>query len=361
MTPGGRRMTLAGADAKERTLGEPIPYVEAGGTNYEVGLVLGEFSRDRLPAFLHHPKIEEERARVLAEPRVLSDSLRAAGRRYPRLMDELRGIADGAGQKLQDLFIFNWRPRVRHAPAAEGCTTLIAPKADRVLMAHNEDWPTGTNDVFLARLRYDGGADVLAVCYHGYLPGLSASINQYGLVQALNNVVTRDCGAGVPLTLINRASLEAASIDEAIAVVSQTGRADSENFNFAQGAHAVYVETTAADFEVVQVTAPAVHTNHLLVERLKPLDASPRMASSLSRYARATALLAAVADPTPADLRAILSSHEDTPWWICRHAKEPGCEDYSDTLATILIDTTDRALEVGYGPPCRAVFRRWTL
>ena len=363
-------------------MNETMPFVEFSGSDFEIGQQLGEFSKDRLPRFMQAERVVAQREKVLKRPRMLSDSLRAASDRYPRHLQEMSGIAAGAGVSLSEIFVFNWRPRPRAvatekggrplgrrgsdpffgpAPPAEGCTTLIVPTADRVLVAHNEDWYTGTNDIFLARLHYDSGLEFLGVCYHGFLPGLSASINGAGLVQALNNLTSSDGGAGVPLAFINRAVLEATSLDEAVAVVTQTGRADSENFVFAQGTRAVYVETSARDFEVVEVTTPTVHTNHFLVERLKVLEATERPGSTQARHARATAMLAALENPGPDDLRAILSSHEDVPLGICRHGREPTCDDYCDTLGTILIDTADGGLEVCYGPPCRSAFRRFTM
>jgi len=338
---------------------ETMPFVEFSGSDYEIGRQLGEFSKDRLPRFMRAERVVAEREKILGRPRILSESLRAASDRYPRHIQEMSGIAAGAGVSLSDIFVFNWRPRPR--TEAEGCTTLIVPTADRVLVAHNEDWFSGTNDIFLARLHYDSGLEFLGVCYHGFLPGLSASINGAGLVQALNTLISSDGGAGVPLAFIDRAALDATSIDEAVAVVTQSGRADSEDFVFAQGARAVYVETSARDFEVVEVTAPTVHTNHFLVERLKVLEATERPGSTQARHARATAMLAALANPGPDDLRAILSSHEDVPLGICRHGREPDCDDYCDTLGTILIDTADGSLEVCYGPPCRSAFRRFSL
>jgi len=343
-------------------MSDSMPFIEASGSNYEIGCQLGEFSREALPAFLEHEKVRQDREAILADTRVLSRSLKAAADRYPKLMDELRGIADGAGLAFEDVFIFNWRPRPRHVGVAEGCTTVIVPKADRVLIGHNEDWFAGTNGVFLARLKTDDGAlDCLAVCYHGFLAGLSGSINHAGLAQSLNTMIASDCGAGVPLTLIDRAALEATSIDDAVTLVSQPGRSDSENFNFAQRTEAVYVETSGQEAEVVRVTSPTAHTNHILSDRLRPLEASPRTESSRARHARATRLLADLDDPGPDDIRAILSDHDGDPLAICRHGREDACDDYCDTLATVIIDTADFALDVCFGPPCRSEFRRFML
>jgi hypothetical protein len=368
-----------------------IPFIEASGTNYEVGLKLGEFSKAILPRFIDAPKVAADAEKIRKDPRTLSASLKAAADRYPKYMDELRGIADGAGRSFHDLFIFNWRPRPRRSdpPASigpspptfglqpEGCTTLIAPTADGVLLAHNEDWYTGANDVFLARLHYESGFDGIAVCYHGFLPGLSASLNQFGLVQALNNVIASDCGAGVPLALIDRAAMDASSIDEALKIVTQPGRADSENFNFAQGLRAVIAETSGKDFVITEVTQPMAHTNHFVTDKLRPLEASERLDSTHHRLARANQMLAALASPTADDLKAILSSHEDAPWCICRHQSRQqtatGAEienpkskiqhpvDYGVTLATAIIDTAARTFDVAIGNPCTATFHRLVL
>ena len=381
-------------------MGDRIPFLEASGTTYEVGLKLGEFSQAVLGRFIDSPAAVADREKIKAEPRILSRSLRAAADRYPQYMDEMRGIADGAGRSLQDIFIFNWRPRPRGAARSdrsdssdrsdasahrESCTTLIVPAEYGVLLAHNEDWFTGANDVFLARLRYEGGFDGIAICYHGFLPGLSASLNQYGLAQSLNNLISSDCGAGVALALIDRAALDATSVDEAIKIVTQAGRADSENFNFAQRRRAVYVELSARDFALVEVTKPAAHTNHYVAERMLALEANPRLDSTRHRLARATAMLAAKTVPGtvlgPENLKAILSSHEDAPWCICRHLRRggaeaaagsdqsdrsdrsdaPGPRDYGVTLATAVIDTAARTFDVCIGNPCTAPFRQFTL
>jgi hypothetical protein len=161
----------------------------------------------------------------------------------------------------------------------------------------------------------------------------------------------------LPQNFIDRAALEATSIDEAVRIVTQPDRADSGNFNFAQGARAVIVETTGADFEVIEVDRPAVHTNHLLAERLKRFEASPRLQSSHARYDRATQELRRLADPEPGDLRAILSSHADAPWCICRHDRR----DLAETLATAIVSTATGTMDLSLGPPCQSTAQRFNL
>lgn len=336
-----------------------IPYIEISGSNYEVGKQLGKYSKDMLPRFLNSETIRKDREEKLRQPEILKASLEIARQRYPQFIEEMQGIADGAGLTFETIFAFNWRPRPRQGQ--RGCTTLIVPKEDRVLIAHNEDWRTRTNDIFMARLRYKNGLDCLVVCYHGFLPGVSGSVNQAGVVQTLNALISSDGGPGLPMMFVHRAALEATSIEEAINIVIQPARADSENFNFAQGTRAVYAETSATDFEIVEVKTPTVHTNHFLEEKLKPFEASSRLESTHARYQRATKMLDTIDDPTPDDLKKILSSHEDTPWCICRHGSEADCQDYCDTLGSMVIDTKDRSIDYCQGPPCRGNFERFTL
>src|SRR5688572_30074262 len=57
-------------------------------------------------------------------------------KKYPLHFEELRGIADGAGQGFAKLFMLNcaelW-------PEAHGCTSIAVNSPGNILLAHNED------------------------------------------------------------------------------------------------------------------------------------------------------------------------------------------------------------------------------
>ncbi|MFH7396947.1 carcinine hydrolase/isopenicillin-N N-acyltransferase family protein, partial [Pseudomonas syringae group genomosp. 7] len=86
------------------------------------------------------------------------------------------------------------------------------------LIAHNEDGlPQLKRHCALLHATPESGLAVSSFIYPGSLPGHTLAINERGLVAPVNNIRPARIPVGIPRQILARATLEASSIDEAIA------------------------------------------------------------------------------------------------------------------------------------------------
>jgi len=279
----------------------------------------------------------------------------------PDILDELRGVADGAGANFDELFMFNLKEletlAKQRLPESENCTTIIKPKEDRVLVGHNEDGDHN-NDLFLLKAKIGDNPRFLALCYHGWLPGAAAAVNSAGLFQTINNIFSTDVRVGLPLLFHARTALGAKGIEEAEEVITARKRARGENFIFYKGNTCRNIETSATRHKTRDVTVPYVHTNHYIEKDMLPMQLKipPEKASTLQRSARAQKLVREQDDIDLDTIKRILADHANEPRSICLHRFL-----HLRTLGSVLFDTSKKELHISRGLPCKARYYTYAL
>src|SRR5699024_3017066 len=134
-----------------------------------------------------------------------------AQERYPQYVEELLGIAEGAGASFDDIVVLNAMEAVTmDALHLTKCTSMAVNDdctADgHVLVAHNEDWlPEDEQDVFLVHAMPDDEPPFLAMTYGGLLPNIG--FNAVGIAQCCDSVYPTDSRIGVPRLVASRAVL----------------------------------------------------------------------------------------------------------------------------------------------------------
>lgn len=322
----------------------PITRVDAKGEPFALGHALGEASAKGLA----------ERVFATDEYRALDAAWRgsarlrelehAARRAYPRYVREIEGIAAGAGQDFETLFLWNCRGDLRlpedasaaaQASAASGCTTLLIPAqggADAVI-AHNEDGaPELLGACLWVRCAPDEGPGFESFMYPGMLPGHTFGVTGTGLVQTINNIRAHDLQPGVPRQIVCRAVLDCATLDEALDVLRRRDRASGFHHNLGEAGsrRLASVEAPASGCEVREPEAPIAHANHLICDAFAGLEQAVT-ASSKARQERADELIAAGALAEGPE--AVLFDREAP--IRCDH---DGRDDYSQTLATAVFE-----------------------
>ena len=128
---------------KEFMPNTPLPLIEARGTHREVGQQIGRQSRERLQGMF--AELHKDLPKGITWSSMLEQSrlyLEPSRKVYPQYIEELEGIAEGAGIPFEDVFLliceelwedFTWR----------GCTDMAArgkATADgSTLIAHTND------------------------------------------------------------------------------------------------------------------------------------------------------------------------------------------------------------------------------
>ena len=287
--------------------------------------------------------------------------------RWPELIEELEGIAGGAGQDPLELLAINARTELLapQAAAAE-CSVIGRVTGARVELAQTWDWHPDLAAARVIVTTAPPGAPWLATVTEA---GILAKIglNQRGVACALNFLSCSADGGldGVPIHVLLRVLLqECGTAAEALALLLGAQVSASSCVTVA-----VREAAGAALFAVeLSPGGPAVawpddgglllHTNHFL--RPPPLgqDTEPAMhPSTLLRRWHLGRVLSTGMEPARA-----LAEHFPAGESVCRH-DDPGAawRDRRATLLAVVMDPGAPAMRVAAGPPCRTPYRSVTL
>jgi isopenicillin-N N-acyltransferase like protein len=374
--------------ANRASLPDGIPRVRVQGSPYERGRQYGAQARTRVHlsaqayerVFAHYAGWDWPAVRRAAA----GFEAPIAGFR-PAYLEEMRGIADGAGLDLADVLAINVRTEViyaalvRQAPIApfapfaahapgECSAFAVVPAPGQppgaTLIGQNWDWLVhSAQTLVVLEARQDDAPDFVTVVEAGLLA--KAGMNAAGLGLVTNALVTdADTGApGLPYHVLLRAILDCATVTDALTVLQSGTRSSSANYLIAHSSGgALDVEAAPGDFTRVYPLFPdhgvLLHTNHFLSPRIHPVDLSLwAMPSSAVRLQRLRAGVPETA--TLDDFRALLADHADYPHSICAHpdpAEHP-CEQGA-TIASVLMDLSAGQLWVAAGHPCQAPYER---
>ncbi len=278
---------------------------------------------------------------------------------FPQYVEEVAGIAEGAGVPFRDAWLLNCYEGVAEDQRLMACTTIGANDqvtADgHVYLAHNEDWISGDSKrVYLVRAVPDDGPPFLAMSYGPIL--CNVGMNAAGVAIGINSVHPTDVRVGIPRVLASRAVLAAERLSDAIRACLPKRRAGGYNYMLADRNGEIFsVESSATDHDILYAhDGWLVHTNHYLSLKMRRIEQPGVYASSNFRLRRAERLLRRqVGEIAAASLQAILRDHASYPDSICNHENmghEP--HDRSRTLLSLIMDLTDMMMWVAPGPPC---------
>ena len=321
-----------------------LPFLDISGRPYDAGQALGRFGATAVHRHLRHSPawMGVMRRRDDAKLTAMAASVEA---RFPRYHAELRGLADGLELPFDEVFAWNCRGDL-WAMAPDGCTTVQLPGKSVRRIAHNEDGDPGLAEwCALARLAVAGGPAFTAFVYPGSLPGHTFAVTETGLVQTVNNIRALDGGGGVPRMVLTRALLDSPDLDAAVSTIRDLRPAGAFHVTLAQAGdeRLLSVEFTATHRSVTEITAPAVHTNHLVHP---DLGSVPQIVtgSSRERQRRGEALVGSFAQGQgELDPMAILWDSAVSEFPIYR--TDPADPDVENTLASAMFRIDSRRVE----------------
>jgi len=344
----------------------PLQLIVAEGSPYERGVTIGRAmagSAARSVAF-NRRYLEAHGLDRDALEAILAPYLEASRDSLPHLVEQIRGMADGAGLPFLDLFFANAFEEVygiveltTPSPIPlERCTDVVLRAPGRTLLGHTEQWYAGDEGTPVVVLDVpDDGPALLAPVVAGSLP--LNGINEHGAAFGAMSLSARDERVGVPRSLVARDVQDARDRDDAIARATRAGRAGGYAYLAAfPGGDAFVIETTATSQAVLEITA---HTNHALDPALAEVAhaASP---GSRSRLARAQTLAASAA-PTLDGMRAILADHGAEGQDICVHPDPAQGDEGSTILFAMICEPETRSLWVAPGHACTAPLEAFSI
>ena len=340
--------------------------VRATGTPFErgraIGRGLGQGIHDALGFVERYLETHGIGTRSLDH--VLAPYVAASEAALPHLVEQLRGMADGAEQPFSLLMAANAFEEIYGQvelgtptpQPLERCTDVVVDGPDGPLLGHTEQWYAGDQGaVGIVIDVADDGPTVLAPVVAGTLP--LVGINGFGVAVGAMSLSARDERIGIPRALVARDVLDARDAADATARATRPGRAGGYTYQlaFPDGESRV-VETTATRDAVM---AANVHTNHALDPSVAEVT-FPAAPGSLGRYERAASLVE-TAEPTMAGVVAILADHEAEPQSICVHPDPAEGDEGSTILFAMVAEPARRSLTIASGHACTGEFETFSL
>ncbi|MFF9573296.1 C45 family autoproteolytic acyltransferase/hydolase [Streptomyces sp. NPDC014685] len=383
-----------------------LPVIEISGGPLQRGRQYGESVRSHVHAALGYYEEAFGRSAGLVWDRVTARAahwLEPVRAYAPHLVEEMQGIADGAGVGLLDVLALNARGEViydksfarmeadgrpgEERPAgeesageepAEGCTSFAvhgeASGDGHVYAGQNWDWRAGVADtVVMIRIVQPPKPTVIMQVEAGQIGRQGA--NSAGIALNANGLGGRfDDAIGLPQTVVRRSVLDRSSITDALDVLCRTRAHIASNALLTcREGFAIDLETTPAGHGWMYPTdGLLVHGNHYQAGVPAPLAAAgyrPMSSDSLVRVPRAAEGLKALRGSAGPDesrriIRRAMSDHLGHPESLCTHPdlRRPEIERWT-TLVSSLVDLTSGDYHVTAGNPCDREYQHlpWNL
>lgn len=361
---------------------QPFPLISVAGPPRERGHRYGQAAADRIR---HSARLYVGRMRravpsdddIAALARRLLPQVEAFDARY---VEEMQGIAEGAGIPFLHAFIVNARTelvslarRMADQSDVEGCTgVVVLPRRSRngrLIHGQNWDWLAEcVETAILLRVAGDQGTpDLITFTEAG---GLARSgFNGAGIAITANYLESdRDYQQdGVPLALIRRKVLEQKHVALAMRAVATTPKCCSNNMLLSQA------EGWAIDFECAPDEAftvypqdeMIVHANHwqspVALSKLKEAGVV-EMPDSLYRDWRVRRHLEAAGNSlTMDDVKAALFDDFASPYSVCRPRDTATFDRLSATVAMTMMEPASGFIDVCPLPAENRTFTRYSL
>ncbi len=360
---------------QEKTTIPPIPMVKVKGNHRQIGQQIGEACKKQVVHSIENAQRLIEEARPTLELDWAGAQIQArkympfAQERYPKYVEELVGISEGADVSLDELAVVNAMEAVTmDALHLSKCTSMAVSddctSDGHVLVAHNEDWlPEDEQDVYLVHASPDDEPSFLAMTYGGLLPNIG--FNAAGIAQCCDSVYPNDSRIGTPRVIVSRAVLGAPTLSDAMRLVLAPQRAAGYNHLLAhESGEIISVEVSARKFGILYAyDGVMAHTNHYLDPKMQEIEDEPdELIGTRLRYFRAMRLLRRTTSHSLKTLKAIQRDHLNFPNSICNHMTddiEP--LDREKTINALIIDLTARAMHIAWGNPCEARYQTFYL
>ncbi len=287
------------------------------------------------------------------------------------LVEEMRGIAEGAKIDFDSVVLLNARTELLHEAlelqkrarereqnSPDGCTgVVVLPSAaadGRIIHATNWDWKAECAETAVVlQIRRDDGPDVLMFAEAGALS--RAGVNAAGIAITANYIESdRDFEKpGIPLALLRRKALECESYAGAIGVIVSTEKLTSNNLILS------HRDGVAIDFECAPSETFAVYPDNGLIVHANHWTSTAALSKykdvgilgtpdSLYRDLRVKEhLKPKIGSITHNDVVTALRDEFGAPLGVCRVPLRKSTRgDLTATVATLMIDSNAGTMNI---------------
>ena len=356
-----------------------FPIVEVSGSAHERGRMHGEIARERVVRSLsHYAHLFEFCGIGWDEARRRASAYRdAIGALDASLLEEIDGIAAGAGRKPDEILALNARTELLppaflgKAGAPSGECTAIAVRAHAsatggTLLAQNWDWLGAQREaLILLRAPESDHPGFLTLTEAGMLAKIGMNTLGFGICLNILRSVDDGKRTGVPVHVLLRALLGCRKVADAIALASQLTFGSSSNVLCADvTGETASLELSPRGVGVVPSTGGTLcHTNHFIASGTEGWQLA--LADNLStepRLERARRHAAALETHGVEDLKTLLRDESEGFLSICRRP-DPSLPEEAriETVASVIMELTRATMHVAPDIPTLTEYRRVSL
>lgn len=365
---------------------KPFPLIAVAGSAFECGVQHGRQAGERIALGLELYRRDFERRGIAWSAALqLAEAYAPHIERFGRdTMHEMAGIAEGAEQPPGAVILLNARTEITFSNTALGeiaesgadeCTAALAlPEATggHTLHGQNWDWRPGCADTSIVlRVEPASGPAILTFCEAGQLA--RHGMNSAGVAITANGLQCEQDGnpRGIPTPIIRRQMLMCQSYSQAIGVLLNAERSFSHHIlvsycDSAGDSAGVGLEATPHNVYWLRPEAGILtHANHFkhpaaLAQR-KDISLL-RHPESLHRDWRAEQILRRAASGVTTDtFKQVFADRFDAPNAICRSPAQRADGGVSATVASLIMDTTERRLWLAPAPYEGARYTEYTF
>jgi isopenicillin-N N-acyltransferase-like protein len=353
-------------------MSDVYPLFTARGSHRDLGRQHGEQARTHIRGFLDYLTHWFRLSREQLASRALR-FLPLFDQHCPHLVDEVRGLAEGAGLPLTEALAVQIRGELCSVQD-EGCTTfVISPRgtaASQVLIGQNSDVePELEEFAYVLRLEPEGKSALLMWTFGGMIGyhGLNAA----GVAHFANSLGGGPAWkTGLPHYPVKRLMLEQRSLDDVLALLRRVPVCSSGNYVLCDGAGRIAdVELTPEGFGLIEDRGEGfiTHSNHFVcspyscaaTDQASVPDSFPRLSRMHNLVASRSSHV------TIEDLKRFLADHDGYPTAICRHPHSgpdhPSVSARGRTTASLIAEPAAGRLHVARGNPCQAPYATYQL
>ena len=348
-----------------------FPHHRLQGTPREVGRQHGEALRSMIRAHLELIYTQGAQRSNLAPETGRRWALAFGpmiGEAAPHFLEEIEGVAEGAGIERAEALLLQVRQEVAHVARFGAvdleCTSFAVSgpytRAGTTFAGQNADLAGGI-EAFSAVLTFavTGKPAVMMLVPAGQISYLG--ISREGLSADANFLRSAGWRTGFPRYLLTRLAIEQPTLKAAVDAALTPRRASSRNLLLADRTGAmVDIETTAQEHGLAWGNGCLVHANHHVLPGMAGHETATaeERHNSGCRQDRIAALMEEHRGRIDATvLKTVLRDHANRPHSICAH---PG-ERVSYSFASIVSDLEAGAMEVAVGPPCEHDYVRYEV
>lgn len=298
------------------------------------------------------------------------DFLPAIERHTPELLEEVRGIAEGAGLSFDAVYAAQLMDEewwiIAEQKANHHCSSLgvIAEPDRRAFVAQNMDlvaWNEGFQ--VLLTIRGSKGAPDQKILTMAGMIGL-CGMTSAGLGIVVNTLSQLSVSrSGVPVAFVTRGALASSDHDGAVAFLKRVPHASGQNYIVADCSKLSDLECSAGGaFAFARKPTCVWHTNHPLASTDLRGGSHDHVASDRNTKSRMAVLDGALADraslPSIDDAKRLLANRDDAADPVSRRLGENGSHAF--TFASVVYELgPEPKAHVASGPPCTVPFKTY--